>query len=139
MEHAATWRNGIAALTGSSGEAPVRPRKARFRRIGVVAAPALPACCACMEHAATWRNGIAALTGSSGEAPVRPRKARFRRIGVVAARLPAYSARVPARRTPMKTANRLAVFAFAVALNAVAIAALHIAMVDGAERAIAAN
>ena len=39
----------------------------------------------------------------------------------------------------MKTANRLAVFAFAVALNAVALAALHIAMVDGAERAIAAN
>jgi len=39
----------------------------------------------------------------------------------------------------MKTTNRLAVFAFAVALNAAAVAALHIAMVDGAERAILAN
>ena len=39
----------------------------------------------------------------------------------------------------MRTANRLAVFAFAVALNAAAIAALHVAMVDGAERALVAN
>ena len=39
----------------------------------------------------------------------------------------------------MKTANRLAVFAFAVALNGVAVAALHIAMVDGARSALAAN
>ena len=39
----------------------------------------------------------------------------------------------------MKTANRLAVFAFAVVLNAAALAALHFAMVDGTERAIAAN
>ena len=39
----------------------------------------------------------------------------------------------------MKTANRLAVFAFAVALNGAAVAALHIAMVDGAQRALAAN
>ncbi|HET7364837.1 MAG TPA: hypothetical protein VFJ70_14815 [Burkholderiales bacterium] len=39
----------------------------------------------------------------------------------------------------MKTANRLAVFAFAVALNAAALVALHIAMVDGAERALVAN
>lgn len=39
----------------------------------------------------------------------------------------------------MKTTHRLAVLAFAVALNAAAAAALHIAMVDGAERAYAAN
>jgi hypothetical protein len=39
----------------------------------------------------------------------------------------------------MKTASRLAVFVFAVALNAAAVAALHIAMVDGAERALVAN
>jgi hypothetical protein len=39
----------------------------------------------------------------------------------------------------MKTANRFAVLAFAVALNAAAVAALNIAMVDGAERAIVAN
>ena len=39
----------------------------------------------------------------------------------------------------MKTANRLAVLAFAVVLNGAAVAALHIAMVDGAERALAAN
>jgi len=39
----------------------------------------------------------------------------------------------------MKTANRLAVLAFAVALNVGALAALHIAMVDGAEHALAAN
>lgn len=39
----------------------------------------------------------------------------------------------------MKTTNRLAVLAFAVVLNAAAIAALNIAMVDGAERAILAN
>src|SRR5690349_24349108 len=92
-----------------------------------------------MEQAAIRPIGIPTLTGSSGEAPVRPKKAPFRRNGVVRGRPPAYSARVPARRTPMKTTNRLAVFAFAVVLNAVAIAALHIAMVEGAERAIAAN
>ena len=39
----------------------------------------------------------------------------------------------------MKTANRLAVFAFAIVLNGAAVAALHIAMVDGAQRALAAN
>jgi hypothetical protein len=39
----------------------------------------------------------------------------------------------------MKTANRLAVLAFALALNAAAVAALNIAMIDGAERAILAN
>ena len=39
----------------------------------------------------------------------------------------------------MKTTHRLAVLAFAVALNGAAIAALHIAMVDGAQRAFAAN
>jgi len=39
----------------------------------------------------------------------------------------------------MKTANRLAVFAFAIALNGAAVAALHIAMVDGARSALAAN
>jgi len=39
----------------------------------------------------------------------------------------------------MKTANRLAVFALAIAINGAAVAALHIAMVDGAQRALAAN
>jgi hypothetical protein len=39
----------------------------------------------------------------------------------------------------MKTANRLAVLAFAVALNVAALAALHVAMVDGAQQARAAN
>ena len=39
----------------------------------------------------------------------------------------------------MKTASRLAVFVFAVALNAAAVAALHVAMVEGAERALVAN
>jgi hypothetical protein len=39
----------------------------------------------------------------------------------------------------MKTTSRLAVFAFAVALNGAALAALHVAMVDGAERAVLAN
>ena len=39
----------------------------------------------------------------------------------------------------MKTANRLAVLAFAIALNGAALAALHIAMVEGAEQAIIAN
>src|SRR5437899_13056704 len=92
-----------------------------------------------MEQAARSPIGIAPLTGPSGEAPVRPTKAPFRRNGVVAGLRPAYSARVEARRTLMKTANRLAVFAFAVALNAAAVAALHIAMVDGAEHALAAN
>ena len=38
----------------------------------------------------------------------------------------------------MKT-TRVAVLAFAVALNVAAVAALHIAMVDGAQRALAAN
>src|SRR6266403_1314304 len=92
-----------------------------------------------MEQAASSPFAIQRPTGPSGVAPVRPTKAPFRRNGVVRGRLPAYSARVEARRTPMKTANRLAVFAFAVALNVAAVAALHIAMVDGAERALVAN
>src|SRR5690349_20597737 len=92
-----------------------------------------------MEQAASSPIAIQALTGPSGVAPVRPAKASFRRNGVVPGRRPAYSARVEARRTPMKTANRFAVFAFAVALNVAAVAALHIAMVDGARSALAAN
>ncbi len=39
----------------------------------------------------------------------------------------------------MKTAHRLAVLAFAVALNVAAVAALHVAMVDGTRSALAAN
>jgi len=39
----------------------------------------------------------------------------------------------------MKTAHRLAVFALAIAINGAAVAALHVAMVDGAERAFIAN
>ncbi|HZD19433.1 MAG TPA: hypothetical protein VE325_02075 [Burkholderiales bacterium] len=39
----------------------------------------------------------------------------------------------------MKTAHRLAALAFAVALNVAALAALHVAMVDGAQQALAAN
>jgi hypothetical protein len=39
----------------------------------------------------------------------------------------------------MKTAHRLAVFAFVVVLNGAAVAALHIAMADGARSAVAAN
>src|SRR5882762_2747816 len=92
-----------------------------------------------MEQAVSRPIAIQPLTGSSGVAALRTPKAAFRRNGVVPCRAPAYSARVEARRTPMKTANRLAVFAFAVALNGAAVAALHIAMVDGAQRALAAN
>ena len=39
----------------------------------------------------------------------------------------------------MKTKNRLIALTVAVAINAAALAALHIAMVEGAERALAAN
>ena len=39
----------------------------------------------------------------------------------------------------MKTTNRLLVFAVAVAVNAAALAAVHIAMVQGVQRALAAN
>ena len=39
----------------------------------------------------------------------------------------------------MKSRTRLMILALAVAVNAAAVAALHIAMVDGAERAVLAN
>ena len=39
----------------------------------------------------------------------------------------------------MKTKNRLIALTIAIAVNAVALAALHIAMVEGTERALAAN
>ena len=39
----------------------------------------------------------------------------------------------------MKRTHRLAALAFAVALNVAAFGALHVAMVDGAERAVLAN
>lgn len=39
----------------------------------------------------------------------------------------------------MKTTNRLLVLAVAVAVNAAALAAVHIAMVQGVQRALAAN
>ena len=39
----------------------------------------------------------------------------------------------------MKTSRRLTVLAVAVVVNAAALAALHIAMVQGTERALAAN
>jgi hypothetical protein len=80
-----------------------------------------------------------AAFGSSGVAPVHHPKAAVRRNGVVRGCLATYSAAVEDRRQPMKTANRLAVLAFAVALNVAALAALHIAMVDGAQQALAAN
>jgi hypothetical protein len=92
-----------------------------------------------MEQAASSPIAIQPLTGSSGVAALRTPKAAFRRNGVVPGRPPAYSARVEARRTPMKRTYRLAVFAFAVALNGAAVAALHVAMVDGARSALAAN
>jgi len=39
----------------------------------------------------------------------------------------------------MTKATRLFIFAFALALNAVAVSALHVAMVHGAEQAVLAN
>jgi len=39
----------------------------------------------------------------------------------------------------MKTKNRLIALTVAIAVNAAALAALHIAMVEGTERALAAN
>ena len=39
----------------------------------------------------------------------------------------------------MKTKNRLVALTVAIAINAAALAALHIAMVEGMERAVAAN
>jgi hypothetical protein len=39
----------------------------------------------------------------------------------------------------MKTTHRLIAFAFAVVLNVAAFGALHVAMVEGAERAVLAN
>ena len=39
----------------------------------------------------------------------------------------------------MKSTMRLTILALAVAVNAAGIAALHVAMVDGAERAVLAN
>ncbi len=39
----------------------------------------------------------------------------------------------------MKSTTRLMIFAFAVAVNAAGVTALHVAMVDGAERAVLAN
>jgi hypothetical protein len=43
------------------------------------------------------------------------------------------------RRTLMKTINRLMILAAAVAVNAAALATVHVAMVAGMERALAAN
>src|SRR5436853_375282 len=67
-----------------------------------------------MEQAASSPMAIPRLTDPSGVAPVRPTKVPFRRNGVVRRRPPAYSAPVEARRTPMKTAQRLAVLALAI-------------------------
>jgi len=81
----------------------------------------------------------APLSGPSAAAPVQSSKTPFRRIAVVRPRPAAYSAAMQAGRTIMKSTTRLTILAFAVALNAGALTALHVAMVDGAERALLAN
>jgi hypothetical protein len=79
------------------------------------------------------------VSGPSAAAPVQSPKTAFRRIAVVRPRLAPYSAAMQAGRTIMKSTTRLTILAFAVAVNAAAFTALHVAMVDGAERALLAN
>lgn len=77
--------------------------------------------------------------GPSGAAPLQSSKTPFRRNGVVRAGAGAYSAPIEAGRTIMKSKTRLLILALAVAVNGAAFGALHVAMVDVAERAVLAN
>jgi hypothetical protein len=79
------------------------------------------------------------ISGPSVAAPVQSSKTPFRRIAVVRPRPAPYSAAMQAGRTIMKSTSRLTILALAVAINAAAFAALNVAMVDGAERAVLAN
>lgn len=79
------------------------------------------------------------VSGPSAAAPVQSSKTAFRRIAVVRSRPAPYSAAMQAGRTIMKSTTRLTILALAVALNAGALSALNVAMVDGAQRAVLAN
>jgi hypothetical protein len=66
-------------------------------------------------------------------------KRRFVASPLSAAGAPPTLPSIEAGRTTMTKATRLFIFTFALAVNAAAVSALHVAMVHGAEQAVLAN
>jgi hypothetical protein len=66
-------------------------------------------------------------------------KRRFVALPLSAAGAPPTLPSIEAGRTTMTKATRLFIFTLALAVNAAAISALHVAMVNGAEQAVLAN
>jgi hypothetical protein len=66
-------------------------------------------------------------------------KRRFVASPLSAAGAPPTLPSIEAGRNTMTKATRLFIFAFALAVNAAAVSALHVAMVHGAEQAVLAN